>query len=123
MVEKSTECEINSNNSNSNIKASGLLDKHYSPSARVRLNMLAEPGEGFIALASISTPIGAIRLTSPRNNQEFARGLYEALRDGDRRHLSEIKVILPEGGDLVEAINDRLLKSSFREAHEYNSNS
>jgi L-threonylcarbamoyladenylate synthase len=84
---------------------------------------LAEPGEGFIALASISTPIGAIRLTSPRNSQEFARVLYEALRDGDLRHLSEIKVILPEGGDLVDAINDRLLKSSFREAYEYNSNS
>jgi L-threonylcarbamoyladenylate synthase len=76
--------------------------------------MLAEPGEGFIAMASISTPIGAIRLSSPRNNQEFARVLYEALRNGDRFNLSEIKVILPEEGELVEAINDRMAKSSFR---------
>ena len=113
IVEKSIGGEINSNPSNSNMKASGLMDKHYSPRARVRLNMLAEPGEGFIAMAGISTPVGAIRLTSPRNNQEFARVLYEALRDGDRFNLREIKVILPEGGDLVEAINDRMIKSSF----------
>ena len=114
MIEKSIGSEIKSNTSNSNIKTSGLLDKHYSPRARVRLNMLAEPGEGFIAMASVSTPIGAIRLSSPRNNQEFARVLYEALRNGDRFNLSEIKVILPEEGELVEAINDRMAKSSFR---------
>ena len=114
MIEKSIGSEIKSNTSNSKIKTSGLLDKHYSPRARVRLNMLAEPGEGFIAMASISTPIGAIRLSSPRNNQEFARVLYEALRNGDRFNLSEIKVILPEEGELVEAINDRMAKSSFR---------
>lgn len=117
MVEKSIGSKINLNTPDSDIKASGLLDKHYSPKARVRLNMLPEPGEGFIAMASISTPFGAIRLTSPRNNQEFARGLYEALRDGDRFNLAEIKVILPEGGELVEAINDRMIKSSFRTEH------
>lgn len=117
MVEKSIGSKTNLNTQDSDIKASGLLDKHYSPKARVRLNMLPEPGEGFIAMASISTPVGAIRLTSPRNNQEFARGLYEALRDGDRFNLAEIKVILPEGGELVEAINDRMIKSSFRTEH------
>ena len=117
MVEKSIGNKINLNTRDGDIKASGLLDKHYSPKARVRLNMLAEPGEGFIAMASISTPVGAIRLTSPRNNQEFARVLYEALRDGDRYNLDEIKVILPEGGELVEAINDRMIKSSFRTEH------
>ena len=117
MVENSIGSKIDFNTPDSDIKASGLLDKHYSPKARVRLNMLAEPGEGFIAMASISTPAGAIRLASPRNNQEFARALYEALRDGDRFKLAEIKVILPEAGELVEAINDRMIKSSFRTEH------
>ena len=117
MVENSIGSKIDLNTPDSDIKASGLLDKHYSPKARVRLNILAEPGEGFIAMASISTPAGAIRLASPRNNQEFARALYEALRDGDRFNLDEIKVILPEGGELVEAINDRMIKSSFRMEH------
>jgi L-threonylcarbamoyladenylate synthase len=117
MVEKSIGSKLNLHTPDREIKASGLLDKHYAPKARVRLNMLAEPGEGFIAMASISTPAGAIRLTSPRNNQEFARELYEALRDGDRLNLAEIKVILPERGELVEAINDRMIKSSFRTEH------
>jgi len=117
MVENSIGSKIDLNTPDSGIKTSGLLDKHYSPKARVRLNMLAEPGEGFIAMASISTPAGAIRLASPRNNQEFARVLYEALRDGDRFNLDEVKVILPEGGVLFEAINDRMMKSSFRTEH------
>ena len=112
MIENSIGSKLNLNTPNSDIKASGLLDKHYSPKARVRLNMLAKPGEGFIAMASISTPVGAIRLTSPTNNQEFARVLYEALRDGDRLNLSEIKVIVPEGNGLADAIKDRLYKSA-----------
>jgi L-threonylcarbamoyladenylate synthase len=114
MCENSTGMKINPNISGSDVKAPGLLDKHYSPRARVRLNMLAKSGEGFIALDSISTPDGAIRLSSPTNNQEFARTLYEALRDGDRNNLSEIKVIIPTEGDLVEAIKDRMIKSSSK---------
>jgi L-threonylcarbamoyladenylate synthase len=112
MVENSIGGRFNSNILESNIKASGLLDKHYSPRARVRLNMLAEPGEGFIALADISTPVGAIRLSSPKNNHEFASVLYEALRDGDRLNLSEIKVMVPVGNGLADAIKDRLYKSA-----------
>jgi L-threonylcarbamoyladenylate synthase len=112
MIENSIGSKLNLNTLDSDIKASGLLDKHYSPKARVILNMLAKPGEGFIAMASISTPVGAIRLTSPTNNQEFARVLYEALRDGDRFNLSEIKVIVPEGNGLADAIKDRLYKSA-----------
>ena len=112
MIENSIGSKLNSNTLDSEIKASGLLNKHYSPKARVRLNMLAKPGEGFIAMASISTPIGAVRLTSPTNNQEFAKVLYEALRDGDRFNLSEIKVIVPEGNGLANAIKDRLYKSA-----------
>jgi L-threonylcarbamoyladenylate synthase len=112
MIENSIGSKLNLNTLDSDIKASGLLDKHYSPKARVILNMLAKPGEGFIAMASISTPVGAIRLTSPTNNQEFARVLYEALRDGDRFNLSEIKVMVPEGNGLADAIKDRLYKSA-----------
>jgi L-threonylcarbamoyladenylate synthase len=112
MIENSIGSKLNLNTPDSDVKASGLLDKHYSPKARVRLNMLAKPGEGFIAIASISTPVGAIRLTSPTNNQEFARVLYEALRDGDRFNLSEIKVMVPEGNGLADAIKDRLYKSA-----------
>jgi L-threonylcarbamoyladenylate synthase len=113
MVEKLIGTKIGTNVLTSSIKASGLLAKHYSPKAKVILNVLAKSGEGFIAMASIQTPTGAHRLASPANIQEFARDLYEALRNGDRMNLSEIKIILPEGVGLVHAINDRLSKSSF----------
>jgi L-threonylcarbamoyladenylate synthase len=64
-------------------------------------------------MANIKTPVGAHRLASPVNVEEFARILYEALRNGDRGNLTEIKVILPEGGGLASAIKDRLIKSSL----------
>jgi L-threonylcarbamoyladenylate synthase len=115
MVEESVDGKIEVNASPKSIKASGLLTNHYSPKANVRLNLLAEPGEGFIALANVPTPAGAHRLASPVDVEEFARVLYDALRDGDRNNLNEIKVIYPEGNGLARAIKDRLVKSSVKE--------
>ena len=113
MVEEAVDGKIEANASTRSIKASGLLENHYAPKAKVRLNLLPEPGEGFIAMASIRTPEGAHRLASPVDVEEFARILYEALRNGDRINLNEIKVILPEGDGLASAIKDRLIKSSL----------
>ena len=114
MIEKSIGLKNSPQKKGIPTKAPGLLESHYSPKANVTLNGLAEPGEGFIALANIPTPNGAHRLSSPKNIEEFARNLYEALRNGDRANLSEIKVILPEGIGLVLAINDRLIKSTSK---------
>jgi L-threonylcarbamoyladenylate synthase len=113
MVEKSVGGKINANSSTKSIKASGLLVNHYAPKAKVRLNKLAKPGEGFIAMANIRTPNGAHRLACPKDIEEFARLLYEALRNGDRLNLNEIKVMLPEGDGLALAIADRLIKSAL----------
>ena len=112
MIEKSVGRKIGANISTNSIKASGLLANHYSPKAKVRLDMPAKPGEGFIAMASIRTPEGAHRLASPVDVEEFARILYEALRNGDRMNLNEVKVILPQEEGLAEAIKDRLSKSA-----------
>jgi L-threonylcarbamoyladenylate synthase len=117
MVEKLIKVKIYTDLSLNTIKTSGLLSSHYSPRARVILNMLSEPGEGFIAMARIPTPKGSIRLSSPKNTEEFAQKMYEALRDGDRKNLSTIKVILPEGVGLVDAIKDRMNKSSSKGEH------
>jgi L-threonylcarbamoyladenylate synthase len=113
MVEESVDGKIEATSSTRSIKASGLLANHYAPKAKVRLDMPAKPGEGFIAMASIRTPEGAHRLASPVDVEEFARILYEALRNGDRINLNEIKVMLPEGDGLASAIKDRLIKSSL----------
>ena len=94
------------------IRVSGSLENHYSPQAKVILNTHAIKGQGFIALAEISTPQGAIRLAAPRDIDEYARSLYSALRSGDSQGITEIAVIQPEGEGLAVAIRDRLLRAS-----------
>ena len=96
----------------SDIKAPGLLVSHYAPAAQVILNSNAEMDEGFIALAEIPTPAGAIRLASPKSIEEFARFLYSAFRDADKLGLRKIFVIPPQGIGLERAIIDRVLKAS-----------
>ncbi len=111
MIRDSTGLEI-VDNLNSEIRVSGSLDNHYSPKAHVILDAMAEPGEGFIAVASITTPAGAIRLASPKSVEDYARVLYEALRFGDTQGVSRIAVIQPSGDGLAVAIRDRLKRAS-----------
>ena len=47
------------------IRVSGSLESHYSPNATVVLDTYPQSGEGFIAIDSIQTPPGAIRLAAP----------------------------------------------------------
>ncbi len=94
------------------IRVSGSMESHYSPKAKVILGAIAESGEGFIALASIKTPVGAIRLAAPANIEEYARFLYAALREADLQGLARIAVLAPEGEGLAVAIRDRLRRSA-----------
>ena len=111
MIEESTGLLVEQTRDET-IRVSGSLENHYAPNARVVLGALAEAGEGFIALASISTPKGAIRLASPKTVEDYARVLYLALREADAQGLSKIAVIEPEGDGLAIAIRDRLLRAS-----------
>jgi L-threonylcarbamoyladenylate synthase len=98
--------------SETDIRVSGSLENHYSPSATVALDCEPEPGDGFIALASVPTPDGVVRLAAPANNEEFARVLYAALRSADERSLTRVVVHQPSGDDISVAIRDRLLRAS-----------
>lgn len=102
-----------SNAESKQIKASGLLESHYSPKARVFLTGSPTPGDGFIALDSFTTPTGASRLASPKTNKEYAQVLYEAFRLADIKGLARVFVIPPTGDGIAVAINDRLSKSAF----------
>ena len=95
-----------------NIRASGNLDKHYSPKAKILINNYPKKGEGLIALDSVETPEGVERLLAPANLEEYAVGLYEALRLGDKLNLFVINIYAPENNDLGVAIIDRIRKSS-----------
>ena len=95
-----------------NIKAPGLLQSHYAPKARVFLSGDTQPGDGFIALSSINTPEGAIRLSSPKDNNEYAQLLYQSLRLADKKGLKRVFVIQPSNDGVGVAINDRLEKAA-----------
>ena len=58
------------------------------------------------------TPHGAIRLLSPRTDQDFAQGLYEALRNADEIGLDSTVIRQPMGDGIAVAIRDRLQKAS-----------
>jgi L-threonylcarbamoyladenylate synthase len=94
------------------IRVSGSLENHYAPKAKVFLDQQPVDGSGFIALESINTPDGVIRLAAPESVEEFARVLYSALREGDHRKLDSIYIDQPTGDGLAIAIRDRLSRSA-----------
>jgi L-threonylcarbamoyladenylate synthase len=93
-------------------KAPGLLANHYAPNAQVFLTGTPTPGDGYIALSDLTTPVGAIRLASPKDNIEYAQILYESLRFGDVKGLKRIFVVPPNNQGIGLAINDRLVKAA-----------
>lgn len=98
----------------SEIRVSGSLESHYAPTAKLVLNQSANAGDGLIALQSFQTPNGAIRLAAPETSEEYANQLYLALRKADELGLSRVVAITPEGDELSEAINDRLMRASHK---------
>ena len=94
------------------IRVSGSLENHYAPKAKVILDQRPERGDGFIALSEIKTPEGVIRLASPKNNEEYAKVLYQALRNADAQQIKTVHAHLPAGSDIAVAIRDRLTKSA-----------
>ena len=111
MIIKTTELKA-IYNENSKIRVSGSLDQHYSPKAKISLGGKVSVGDGFIALDVIDTPEGAVRLASPSNLEDFAKTLYAALREGDKRGINRIVVIPPDGDGLAIAIRDRLTRAA-----------
>jgi L-threonylcarbamoyladenylate synthase len=112
MIEELTGKIVAQNPSDSDIRVSGSLENHYAPRATVVLDQEPSAGSGFIALAGTPTPVGVIRLASPKSVEEFARVLYESLRDGDRQNLETIFIEQPTENGLAVAIRDRLERSA-----------
>ncbi|NBR94531.1 MAG: threonylcarbamoyl-AMP synthase, partial [Actinobacteria bacterium] len=94
------------------VRASGSHKQHYSPKARVLIGKEAQSGDGLIAMEGVLTPDGANRLASPKNNEEYARILYSALRQGDDAGLARIYIDPPKGLGLAVAIRDRITRAS-----------
>ena len=111
MIKKLLENDYIQNSVSTEVKAPGILDNHYAPRAKILINTEPKSGEGLIALSSIRTPNGVERLLAPTNIEQFAEGLYEAFRLGDKLNLSVVNVYTPEDIDIGVAINDRVNKA------------
>ena len=111
MIEESTGLVALESNPSS-IRVSGSLESHYSPKAKVILDVVAVAGDGLIAPDQIPTPNGVIRLAAPSTIEEYARVLYHALRSADQQGLEVVVVLQPGGGGLAAAIRDRLQRSA-----------
>ena len=94
------------------IRTSGSLDAHYAPAAQVLLDQQPLAGQGFIALATTATPQDVIRLTSPKNDIEFAQSIYASLRKADELGLSHVVIEQPTGSGIAVAIRDRLMRAA-----------
>jgi L-threonylcarbamoyladenylate synthase len=104
----------------------GTLDSHYSPEAQV---ILATPmsidaaarasagPHGLIALQAILTPDDMVRLAAPASLEEYASGLYAALRAADELNLRTVIAVPPTSdlnhGGMGSAILDRLTRAAF----------
>jgi L-threonylcarbamoyladenylate synthase len=117
MITASTGLEValstdSSNSESEDIRVSGSLDAHYAPAALVLLDQQPLAGQGFIALATTTTPQDVIRLASPNNDVEFAQFLYASLRKADELGLSHVVIEQPIGSGIAIAIRDRLKRAA-----------
>ena len=113
MIEKTLTAKAELKTIDFNTRTSGIFKSHYSPKAKVVLDVQASTGEGFIALKDVPTPTGVVRLASPASVEQFAAEMYEALRSGDQKGIKKIVVRQPIGNGLALAIRDRLTKAAF----------
>ena len=105
----------------STVRASGGLESHYAPTAKVviidanGLNAAHSTDEariGVLALASIPTPVGMVRLSAPTSNDDYAHVLYAALREADALQLNTVLAVLPDESGLGAAVIDRLRRAA-----------
>jgi L-threonylcarbamoyladenylate synthase len=112
MIEETTGLKVVESTAAPEIRVSGSLESHYSPKAKVLLDVIAEPGDGLIAPDQIPTPNGVIRLMAPSTIEQYARDLYRALRAADQQGLEIVVVLQPGGDGLAAAIRDRLQRAA-----------
>jgi len=114
MIEKIIEITRDTNQSKNFIKHPGEFKNHYAPKTPVYLNSVAFSGDGLIALESVDTPENVVRLSSPKNLEEFASNLYKSFRKADEMKLTRIVVFLNDQNPIADAIRDRVFKASVK---------
>lgn len=109
------------------VAAPGTLASHYAPRAEVEL--AAEPtvvavaarlaaGGRRVGVLALMPPSGlppdVVVLDPPTDSDDYARVLYERLREADRRSLDVLVVVAPPEEGIGAAVADRLRRSASR---------
>ena len=110
-MKEKTNIDITYAISKNNIRVSGSLNTHYSPAVNIAINTDVFKGDAFLALSSEPTPVGAIRIASPKTIQEFAKHLYKYFRMCDEIGMKRLVVLTPKGPGLAIALKDRIHKA------------
>ena len=103
---------------NTAIRAPGMLESHYAPDAKLRLNAsAAAPDEALLAFGPVPPGTGAhFQLSAGRNLTEAAANLFAGLRALDalvrQQKLAGIAAMPIPQADLGAAINDRLRRAA-----------
>ena len=111
-IESCLQVEVETNTSETDIQFSGNSSRHYAPKTKIVLDEFPHVGDGYLALSTINTPKGCIRLASPNTSVEFAKVLYSTFRKADQLGLKRLNVIPPRGDGIEMAILERLEKAS-----------
>jgi L-threonylcarbamoyladenylate synthase len=106
-------------------RAPGMLASHYAPRARVevvdapgvsaRAATLVGEGHRVVVLAPSvleGLPVEAIELEPAGPPDDFARVLYDRLRQADRLGADDLLVVPPPPGGLGDAVRDRLRRAA-----------
>jgi L-threonylcarbamoyladenylate synthase len=110
-IKEKTNIDISYAKIENDFRVSGSLNSHYSPAVEVAINTVVFKGDAFLALSSVPTPVGAMRIASPKTIQEFAKHLYKYFRMCDELGMKRLVVVTPKGPGLAVAINDRIHKA------------
>jgi L-threonylcarbamoyladenylate synthase len=114
------------------VAAPGTLAAHYAPSARVevvehesvaaRAATLAEQGQrvGVLALALAPSGLppfppdahGVVVLPAPTDADDYARVLYQRLREADAHELDVLLAVPPPDSGIGAAVRDRLSRAA-----------
>lgn len=126
-IEQELQCELTvvSDSNNASTRAPGLMAVHYSPSTYTLLCSSERLCESLRQLAKQGKKIGLLAYDfSSKSNfsftvihlhgtaEEYAKGLYAALRELDRRGLDIIVIEQPPESNEWLAVNDRLKKAA-----------
>ncbi len=113
MINSELKTSVKFVNENSDLRFSGSFPNHYSPRAKVILDVVPSYGQGLVALYGIETPDGVVRLASPSDSTEYAQCIYRAMRTADQIGLKQIVFFQPPNIGIGLAIRERLQKSAM----------